>query len=112
MRRKPGPCATSCSTNALRRLATEAATRFSALVAEGEQIPFDVAAESAEDSPFYSYVPLTGRYVAEHAEELRALPSFDAGPRGRWSRPASPPPTWRPAARSCRPNPAPAPSGC
>lgn len=61
---------------ALRRLATEAATRFSALVAEGEQIPFDVAAEADEDSPFYSYVPLTGNYVAEHAEELRSLPGF------------------------------------
>ena len=64
--------------DALRRLATEAATRFSALVAEGEQIPFDVAAESAADSPFYSYVPLTGNYVAEHAEELRSLPGFGA----------------------------------
>jgi hypothetical protein len=40
----------------LRRLATEAATRFNAMVAEGEQIPFDVATDTAEDSPFYSYV--------------------------------------------------------
>ena len=61
---------------AMRRLATEAATRFSSLVAAGEQIPFDVAVGSGEDSPFYSYVPLTGRYVAEHAGELRSLPSF------------------------------------
>jgi hypothetical protein len=63
-------------TEALKRLATEAATRFSALVAEGDAIPFDVAAESGEESAFYSYVPLTGRYVAERAEELRSLPSF------------------------------------
>jgi hypothetical protein len=63
-------------TEALKRLATEAATRFSTLVAEGDQIPFDVAADSGEDSAFYSYVPLTGRYVAERAEELRSLPSF------------------------------------
>jgi hypothetical protein len=61
---------------ALQRLATEAATRFSAMVAGGDQIPFDVCAESGEDSLFYSYVPLTGRFVAEHAGELRSLPGF------------------------------------
>ena len=61
---------------ALKRLATEAATRFSTLVAGGDQIPFDVAADSEDDSAFYSYVPLTGRYVVERADELRALPSF------------------------------------
>ena len=61
---------------ALKRLATEAATRFSTMVAGGEEIPFDVAAEGGEESAFYSYVPLTGRYVEEHADELRALPGF------------------------------------
>ena len=61
---------------ALKRLATEAATRFSTLVASGDQIPFDVAAESGDDSAFYSYVPLTSRFVEERAEELRSLPSF------------------------------------
>jgi hypothetical protein len=61
---------------ALRRLATEAATRFSTLVAEGEQIPFDVGADSGNESGFYSYVPLTGRFVVEHADELRSQPSF------------------------------------
>jgi hypothetical protein len=61
---------------ALKRLATEAATRFSALVAGGDQIPFDVAAESGDDSAFYSYVPLTSRFVEERAQELRSLPSF------------------------------------
>ncbi len=60
----------------MKRLATEAATRLSTLVVEGEQIPFDVSAEAAEDSPFYSYVPLTGDFVIAHAEDLRALPSF------------------------------------
>jgi hypothetical protein len=64
--------------DALKRLATEAATRFSTLVAGGEAIPFDVAADSGEDSAFYSYVPLTGEYVIEHADELRSLPSFAA----------------------------------
>jgi hypothetical protein len=63
-------------TEALRRLATEAATRFSSLVASGEEIPFDVAAADGDDSAFYSYVPLTGRYVSDHAAELRALPGF------------------------------------
>jgi hypothetical protein len=62
----------------LRRLATEAATRLNAMVAEGEEIPFDVATDSAEDSPFYSYVPQTGRYVAERAAELHKLPSWNA----------------------------------
>ena len=61
-------------TESIKRLATEAATRFSTLVAMGEEIPFDVAADRGDDSAFYSYVPMTGRYVAEHAEELRALP--------------------------------------
>jgi hypothetical protein len=61
---------------ALKRLATEAATRFSTLVAGGEQIPFDVAADAGEDSAFYSYVPLTSRFVEDHAAELRTLPSF------------------------------------
>jgi hypothetical protein len=62
----------------LRRLATEVATRLNAMVAEGEEIPFDVATESAEDSPFYSYVPQTARYVAERAAVLHALPSWNA----------------------------------
>jgi hypothetical protein len=62
----------------LRRLATEAATRFNAMVAEGEQIPFDVATDTAEDSPFYSYVPQTGRYVAERSGELHGLPAWNA----------------------------------
>jgi hypothetical protein len=62
----------------IKRLATEAAGRFSSLVAMGEEIPFDVAADGGEDSAFYSYVPMTGRYIAEHSGELRALPSFPA----------------------------------
>jgi hypothetical protein len=62
----------------IKRLATEAASRFSSLVAMGEEIPFDVAADSGDDSAFYSYVPMTGRYVLEHSEQLRSLPSFPA----------------------------------
>jgi hypothetical protein len=62
----------------VKRLATEAASRFSSMVAMGEEIPFDVAADSGDDSAFYSYVPMTGRYVLEHTQELRSLPSFAA----------------------------------
>jgi hypothetical protein len=60
----------------IKRLATEAASRLSSLVAIGEEIPFDVAADAGDDSAFYSYVPMTGRYVVEHGDELRSLPSF------------------------------------
>jgi hypothetical protein len=61
---------------ALKRLAAEAATRFSSLVATGEQIPFDVAEQEGPDSLFHSYVPLTARFVAERQDELRSLPAF------------------------------------
>ncbi|HEU5253324.1 MAG TPA: hypothetical protein VFU16_08385 [Solirubrobacterales bacterium] len=62
----------------VKRLATETASRLSSMVAMGEEIPFDVAADAGDDSAFYSYVPMTGRYVVDHAEELRSLPSFAA----------------------------------
>lgn len=61
---------------AIKRLAAEAASRLSSMVAMGEEIPFDVAADAGDDSAFYSYVPMTGRYVVEHGDELRSLPSF------------------------------------
>jgi hypothetical protein len=60
----------------LTRLASEAAIRLSALVAGGDQIPFDVDADSGDDSLFYSYRPLTDRYVREREGELRSLDSF------------------------------------
>jgi hypothetical protein len=63
---------------ALRRLAAEAATRFTTLVASGDQIPFDVDGnEGPDESLFHSYVPLTGRYVREREGELRSLPAFE-----------------------------------
>jgi hypothetical protein len=61
---------------ALRRLAADAATRLSMLVAGGDQVPFDVAERDGEDVAFFSYVPLSGRYVEERGAELRSLPSF------------------------------------
>ena len=63
---------------ALRRLAAEAATRFTTLVASGDQIPFDVAESAGPDEAFFhSYVPLTARYVREREGELRTLPAFE-----------------------------------
>jgi len=63
---------------ALRRLAAEAATRFSTLVASGDQIPFDVAEQAGPDEAFFhSYVPLTARFVGEREAELRSLPAFE-----------------------------------
>ena len=60
----------------LTRLASEAAIQLSALVAGGDQIPFDVDADSGDDSLFYSYRPLTSLYVRERESELRRLDSF------------------------------------
>jgi hypothetical protein len=62
---------------ALKRLAAEAATRFTTLVASGEQIPFDVVETEGSDSLFHSYVPLTARFVRDHEDELRTLPAFE-----------------------------------
>jgi len=60
----------------LKRLAAEAATRLTTLVASGDQLPFDVASQDGPDSPFHSYVPLTSRYVEEREDEIRSLASF------------------------------------
>lgn len=62
---------------ALRRLSAEAATRLSSLLASGDQIPFDVAEDSGDDSLFYRYVPLTEAFVADRSDELRSLPAFE-----------------------------------
>ncbi len=63
-------------TDSLTRVASEAAIRLSSMVAAGDQIPFDVDAESGSDSPFFSYRPRTGRYVEEREGELRQLDAF------------------------------------
>jgi hypothetical protein len=63
---------------ALKRLAADAAVRLSALVAGGEQIPFDVAEQPGPESHFHSYEPLTSRFVLEREDEIRGLPSFVA----------------------------------
>ncbi len=63
-------------TESLTRLASEAAIKLSGLVAGGDQIPFDVDADSGDDSLFYSYQPLTSQYVRERETELRSLEAF------------------------------------
>jgi hypothetical protein len=60
----------------LTRLASEAAIKLSSLIAGGDQIPFDVDADSGDDSLFYSYRPLTSVYVRERESELRGLEAF------------------------------------
>jgi hypothetical protein len=60
---------------ALRQLAAEAAAHFRSLVDSGEEVPFDVAEDDGEQS-FFRYVPLSARFVREHAAELHALHSF------------------------------------
>lgn len=62
-------------TESLRRVAAEAATRLTSLVATGEELPFDVAENEGEHT-FYRYVPLTAQFVREHADELRSMPAF------------------------------------
>jgi hypothetical protein len=75
---KAGPVRDPLLNEALRRLAAEAATRFTMLVASGDQIPFDVAEQAGPDEAFFhSYVPLTSRYVREREAELRSLPAFE-----------------------------------
>lgn len=60
---------------ALVEMTRDAAKRFRELVAAGEEIPYDVH-ESGDGSPLPQYVPLTERFVREHAPLLRELDSF------------------------------------
>jgi hypothetical protein len=61
---------------ALKRLAAEASTRFTSLVATGDEIPFDVAENNGESSHFYRYVPLTSNFIDSHVGELASLPGY------------------------------------
>ncbi len=61
---------------ALKRLAAEASTRFTSLVAAGEGIPFDVAENNGDDSHFYRYVPLTSHFIDRHVDDLKSLPGY------------------------------------
>lgn len=60
----------------LKRLAAEAATRLSTLVAGGDEIPFDVAENEGDSSHFYRYVPLTSSYVEARFGQIEELPAY------------------------------------
>ena len=56
-------------------MARDAARRFRELVAAGNEIPYDVE-EPGNGSPIPRYVPLTERFVRDHAPALLELDSF------------------------------------
>jgi hypothetical protein len=60
---------------ALRTMAADAAKRFRELVAAGYEIPYDVQ-EPGNGSPLPLYIPLTERFVRDHAPALLELDSF------------------------------------
>ncbi len=62
---------------ALLEMSRDAAKRFRELVAQGEELPYDVH-ESGDGSPLPQYVPLTERFVRDHASALHELDSFGA----------------------------------
>ena len=68
-------CVTWLLREALRTMARDAAKRFRELVAAGHEIPYDVQ-EPGNGSPLPRYVPLTERFVRDHAPALLELDSF------------------------------------
>jgi hypothetical protein len=62
---------------ALKAMSRDAAKRLRELVAAGHEIPYDVQ-EPGSGSPLPRYLPLTGRFIREHAPTLRDLDSFGA----------------------------------
>ncbi len=58
-------------------MADEASERLPELIAGGEEIPYEVH-EPGDGSPLCRYEPLTGRFVRDHAGDLRNLDSFGA----------------------------------
>ena len=63
---------------ALKTMAHDAAKRFRELVAAGEQIPYDVE-ESGSGSALPQYIPLTERFIGDHAPALLEIDSFGSG---------------------------------
>ena len=59
----------------LERLAEDAGERLRELVADGEELPYDVT-EPGEDSPFAQFAPQTTRFIRAHATALLDLDSF------------------------------------
>jgi hypothetical protein len=62
---------------ALKVMARDASKRLRELVAQGEQVPYDVR-EAEAGSPLPQYVPLTERFIRDHGQALSALDSFGA----------------------------------
>jgi hypothetical protein len=62
---------------ALKVMARDASKRLRELVAQGEQLPYDVR-EAEASSPLPQYVPLTERFIRDHSQALSAMDSFGA----------------------------------
>jgi hypothetical protein len=62
---------------ALKVMAGDASERLRQLVAQGEDLPYDVH-EAEAGSPLPQYVPLTERFIRDRAQALCALDSFGA----------------------------------
>ncbi len=62
---------------ALKVMARDASKRLRELVAQGEQLPYDVR-EAEVSSPLPQYVPLTERFIRDHSQALSAMDSFGA----------------------------------
>ena len=61
----------------LEAMARDAAERFRELIADGEEMPYEVR-EPGAGSPIFQYEPLTELFVRDHAGALRELDSFGA----------------------------------
>jgi hypothetical protein len=62
---------------ALKVMACDASKRLRELVAQGEDLPYDVH-EAEAGSPLPQYVPLTERFIRDHSQALGAVDSFGA----------------------------------
>jgi hypothetical protein len=62
---------------ALKAMARDASKRLRELVAQGEELPYDVH-EAEAGAPLPQYVPLTERFIRDHSEALCAIDSFGA----------------------------------
>ena len=62
---------------ALRVMARDASKRLRELVAQGEDLPYDVH-EAEAGSPLPQYIPLTERFIRDHSQALCAIDSFGA----------------------------------
>jgi hypothetical protein len=62
---------------ALKAMAADASERLRQLIAQGEELPYDVHQAEA-GSPLPQYVPLTERFIRDHSQALCALDSFGA----------------------------------